>query len=55
MNYQFSLTIINRESLHKIETNDFDIVIIDEVHGYSSYPKPSVYAKEIKNGSVIFQ
>lgn len=48
MNYQFNLTIINRESLHKIETNDFDIVIIDEVHGYSSYPKPSVYAKEIK-------
>lgn len=48
MNYSFDLTIINRESLHKIETNDFDIVIIDEVHGYSSYPKPSVYAKEIK-------
>jgi hypothetical protein len=48
MNYQFNLTIINRESLHKIETNDFDIVIIDEVHGYSSYPKPSVYAKDIK-------
>ena len=48
MNYSFELTIINRESLHKIETNDFDIVIIDEVHGYSSYPKPSVYAKEIK-------
>ena len=48
MNYSFNLTIINRESLHKIETNDFDVVIIDEVHGYSSYPKPSVYAKEIK-------
>ena len=48
MNYFFDLTIINRESLHKIETNDFYIVIIDEVHGYSSYPKPSVYAKEIK-------
>lgn len=48
MNYSFELTIVNRESLHKIETNDFDIVIIDEVHGYSSYPKPSVYAKEIK-------
>jgi len=48
MNYSFNLTIINRESLHKIETNDFDIVIIDEVHGYSSYPKPSKYAKEIK-------
>jgi hypothetical protein len=48
MNYSFELIIINRESLHKIETNDFDIIIIDEVHGYSSYPKPSVYAKEIK-------
>jgi len=48
MNYNFDLTIINRESLHKIESDDFDVVIIDEVHGYSSYPKPSVYAKEIK-------
>ena len=35
MDYNFSLTIINRESLHKIETNDFDVVIIDEVHGYT--------------------
>jgi hypothetical protein len=49
MQYKFNLTVINRESLHKIESNDFDIVIIDEVHGYSSYPKPSVFAKEIKN------
>ena len=49
MNYSFNLTIINRESLHKIETNDFDIVIIDEVHGIGgAYPKPSKYAKDIK-------
>jgi len=48
MDYNFSLTIINRESLHKINTNDFDVVIIDEVHGYSSYPKPSKYHKDIK-------
>jgi hypothetical protein len=46
--YTYDLTIINRESLHKVETNDFDIVIIDEVHGYSSYPKPSKYHKDIK-------
>jgi hypothetical protein len=46
--YKFDLTIINRESLHKIETNDFDVIIIDEVHGYTSYPKPSKYAKDIK-------
>jgi len=46
--YNFDLTIINRESLHKVETNDFDVVVIDEVHGYATYPKPSIYQKEIK-------
>lgn len=46
--YTYDLTIINRESLHKIESNDFDVVIIDEVHGYTSYPKPSKYHKDIK-------
>lgn len=45
----FDLTIINRESLHKIKTNDFDVVIIDEVHGYTSYPKPSKYHKDVKS------
>jgi hypothetical protein len=44
----FELVIINRESLHKIETNDFDVVVIDEVHGYTSYPKPSKYFKDVK-------
>jgi len=46
--YSFKLTIINKESLHKIETNDFDVIIVDECHGYSSYPKPSKYAKDVK-------
>lgn len=46
--YTYKLTIINRESLHKIETNDFDLVIVDEVHGYTSYPKPSKYHKDVK-------
>lgn len=46
---KFDLTIINRESLHKIETNNFDVVIIDEVHGYTSYPKPSKYFKDVKD------
>jgi hypothetical protein len=45
----FEITIINKESLHKIETNEFDVVIIDEVHGYTAYPKPSKYHKIIKN------
>lgn len=45
----FEIIIINRESLHKIDTDDFDVVVIDEVHGYTSYPKPSKYHKDIKS------
>jgi hypothetical protein len=45
----FEITIINKESLHKIETNEFDVVVIDEVHGYTTYPKPSKYHKIIKS------
>jgi len=54
MNYSFNLTIINRESLHKIEINDFDIVIIDEVHGYCFLEDTlinNVKIKDIKVGS----
>ncbi len=54
MNYSFNLTIINRESLHKIETNDFDVVIIDEVHGYCFLEDTlinNVKIKDIKVGS----
>lgn len=47
--FTFELVTINRESLHTINTNNFDVVIIDEVHGYTSYPKPSKYYKEVKS------
>ena len=46
--FTFDLIAINRESLHTITNNNFDVVIIDEVHGYTSYPKPSKYYKDIK-------
>lgn len=46
--FKYDITIVNRESLHTITNNDFDVVIIDEVHGYTSYPKPSKYYKDIK-------
>lgn len=46
-NFTFDLTCINRESLHKVKGN-FDLVIVDEVHGYSSFPKPSKSQKEVK-------
>ena len=44
MDYNFKLTIINKESLHKID-DTFDLVVYDEFHGFSAYPKPSVYQK----------
>jgi len=47
--FTFDLLTINRESLHTITNNNFDVVIIDEVHGYTSYPKTSKYYKDIKS------
>ena len=47
MNYDFKLTIINKESLHKVDGN-FDLVIYDEFHGFAAYPKPSVYQKDAR-------
>lgn len=45
----FEIVIINKESLHKVLYNDFDLLIVDENHAVSStYPKPNKSAKEIK-------
>lgn len=44
----YKLTVINYESVHKIEDNDFDFLIIDEIHNCAAYPKPSKRTKEIK-------
>ena len=46
--YEYDLTIINKESLHTVEENDFDVVIIDEAHGLSAFPKASKYQKDIR-------
>ena len=46
-NQHFKITIINRESLHKLESNTFDLVVIDECHGYGSFPKKSKYFKDV--------
>jgi len=48
IDYSFKLTIINKESLHKVNDN-FDLVIYDEFHGFSAYPKPSTYQKLAKD------
>ena len=48
--YKFNLTVINKESIHKIESNDFDLIICDEAHGlFSAYPKPTSFAKTFKS------
>ena len=45
----FNLTIINKESIHKIETDDFDVVVCDEAHGlFGTYPKINKFTKIYK-------
>ena len=47
--YTYELTIINKESLHTILTDEFDLIIIDEAHGIGgAYPKASKYQKDIR-------
>lgn len=44
--YEFDLTIINKESIHKVEGNDFDVIVCDEAHGlFGTYPKPNNFTK----------
>ena len=44
--YEFNITVINDESMHKIlNPSRFDLVIHDEHHRYSSAPRPSGGAK----------
>ena len=45
--YKFNLTIINKESIHKIESNNFDVVVYDEVHQYGAFPKAGTNQKEL--------
>ncbi len=44
--FTFDLTVINKESIHKIGTNDFDVIVCDEAHGlFSTYPKMNSFTK----------
>jgi len=45
--HTFKITVINYESLHKVRDN-YDLVICDESHCLSSFPKPSNRTKELK-------
>jgi hypothetical protein len=45
-NYKFS--VINYESMHKLEISRCDFLILDEAHGMGAFPKPSKRAKDVK-------
>lgn len=47
MGYTYNLTVINNESIHKIEGN-FDLLISDEHHRNGAFPKPNKITKHIK-------
>lgn len=47
LNPNYKLTVINDESMHKID-DTFDLVIHDEHHRFGAYAKPNKYAKMFK-------
>ena len=51
LGYNYNLTTINYESIHKLERTDYDLIIIDEAHrlgGYPKKPKSLVQLKKLK-------
>ena len=46
--HAFDITVINYESLHKV-VGKFDLIICDESHCLSAYPKPSKRTKQLKD------
>ena len=48
LKFTFDLVVINYESLHKLDNYDCDLVIYDESHSLSGFPKPSVRTKLCK-------
>lgn len=55
----YELTTINKESVHKIENpGSYDLIILDEAHGFGAFPKPGTHTKKVKaickNKRIIF-
>jgi hypothetical protein len=49
LNPEYSLTVINYESLHTIDSNVcWDMVILDEAHSMGAFPKPSKRSLQVK-------
>jgi hypothetical protein len=46
--YEFDLVVTNDESMHKLEDNDYDLVIHDEHHRFGAFPKPGLATKTFR-------
>jgi hypothetical protein len=47
LNPNYELTVVNYESLHKVEIESLDVLICDEAHGMGAFPKPNNRAKQV--------
>jgi hypothetical protein len=48
LNPGFDLFVTNYDQAHNVDNSGFDLVILDEAHNISAFPKPAVRAKEVK-------
>ena len=46
--HTYHIDVINDESMHKLPSNDYDVVIHDEHHRFGAFPKPGLYTKMFK-------
>jgi len=57
LNFNYELEVSNYESLHKVK-GKYDLIILDEAHSISAFPKPSVRTKLLKqmffNSKMVF-
>jgi len=48
LNPDYKIIITNYEQVHKTDTSDVDLFIIDESHSFGAFPKPSLRTKNLK-------
>ena len=49
LNPDYELIVINYESVHKIDSSGIDMLVCDESHSFSSFPKPSKRCKQMRD------
>ena len=47
--FNIEATVINYESVNKVDTSNIDVLILDEAHSIGAYPKPTNRFKDIRN------